>query len=124
MEIAPVSVACSFEVTYDSPSLHVGMSVYDDSGVSPVLVSGPSAMAHVVGNTYRAKFTPPAERPYIIFKAVYTDSGLTVLDDNYSQGSESIIAQSTGGASTSNSTGCSVVGVIDSNQSVVGLVNC
>lgn len=124
MEIAPVSVACSFEVTYDSPTLHVGMSVYDDSGSSPVLVQGPTAMLNVVGNTYRAKFTPPALRPYIIFKAVYTDSGLTTLSPDYSQGSESIIAQSTGGAATSNSTGCSVVGVIDSSHNVVGFVNC
>lgn len=123
MEIAPVSVACSFEVTYDSPDLFVGMSVYDDSGVSPILVSGPTAMLNVAGNTYRGKFTPTFAKPYIIFKAVYTDVGLTTLDDNYSQSSESIIGQ-VFSQPTSNSSGCSVVGVIDSNQDVVGFVRC
>lgn len=112
MELAPIGVPLTFEVTFDSPSLHVGMSVYDNSGASPALVQGPAAMGSVVGNTYQGKFTAPSAKPYIIFKAVYTDSGLTMLDPNYSQGSESIIAQASSSNPTSNSTGCTVVGFI------------
>ena len=123
MELAPQGAVCSFEVTYDSPSLHVGMSVYDDSGLTPVLVQGPTAMLNVVGNTYRAKFTPPAERPYIIFKAVYTDVDLTTLSPDYSQASESIVGQ-VFSSPTSNSTGCNVVGLIDPNNDVVGVIQC
>lgn len=81
---------CSFEVTFDSPSLSVAMSVYDDSGASPTLVQGPSAMVNVVGNMYRAKFTPSANKTYLIFKAVYTSGAFTTLDSTYLSGSESI----------------------------------
>lgn len=123
MELAPVGVSLTFEVTFDNPSLHVGMSVYDNSGGSPVLIQGPLAMSSVVGNTYQGKFTPPLSRPYIIFKAVYTDSGLTTLDPNYSQGSESIIGQVFSQPST-NSTGCTIVGLVEPNDQVAGFVQC
>ena len=123
MELAPVGVSCTFEVTFDSPSLHVGMSVYDNSGADPALIIGPIAMTSVVGNTYQAKFTPPNARPYIIFKAVYTDDTFETLSTDYSQGSESIIAQ-VFSQPTSNSTGCTVVGQIASDDVVVGQVDC
>lgn len=122
MEIAPLGVACSFEVTFDSSSLYVAMSVYDDSGASPVLVTK-TPMTNVVGNTYRGKFSPPATKPYIIFKAVYTDGTYTTLSPNYSQGSESIIAQVIA-QPTSNSTGCSIVGFVDSSNDVIGVIQC
>ena len=122
MELAPQGVACSFEVTFDSPSLFVGMSVFDMSTPSaPVLVQGPTAMINVVGNTYSGSFTPPAARPYVIFKAVYTTSELVDLSPNYSQGSESIIAQFIA-QPTSNSTGCSVVGYVQTQNRNVGSV--
>lgn len=101
MNIAP-NVECTFEVTFDSPSLSVAMSVYDTSGISPVLVSGPAAMTSVVGNTYIGKFTPVNPKEYLIFKAVYTDGTLTTLSPDYSQSSESIIAQTTGSVVTTN----------------------
>ena len=123
MELAPQGVPLTFEVTFDSPSLFVGMSVYDNNGSSPVLVSGRWGGHNVVGNTYQGKFTAPFARPYIIFKAVYTDGTYTTLDDNYSQGSESIIAQ-VFSQPTTNSTGCTIVGLIDSNDDVVGFVKC
>jgi hypothetical protein len=121
MEIAPADLPCSFEVTFDRNDLNVGMSVYDDTGVTPVLVQGPSAMALVVDYTYRAKFTPLNGRSYIIIKAVYTDNTLSVLDSNYSQGSESIIAQQLSGGSSG---GCSIVGYVNQTQTIVGYVNC
>ena len=123
MELAPVGVSLTFEVTFDSPALHVGMSVYDNSGVSPVLVSGPALMNNLVGNTYQGKFTPPSAKPYIIFKAVYVDSGLTTLSPDYSQGSESIIGQVFSQPST-NSTGCTIVGLVEPNNEVTGFVQC
>lgn len=98
MQLVPAETSLSFEVTFDSPTLYVGMSVYDDSGATPVLVQGPTAMLNVVGNTYRAKFTADVGKSYIIFKAVYTSAALTTLDSNYSQGSESIKAEYVGGS--------------------------
>lgn len=123
MELAPSGVPLTFEVTFDRDDLFVGMSVYDNSGVNPVLVSGPAIMSSVVGNTYQGKFTAPLPRPYIIFKAVYTDEELTTLSEDYSQGSESIIAQSLP-QPTSNSAGCSVVGIISNENDVIGQVRC
>jgi hypothetical protein len=91
MEFVPPGSPCSFEVTFDSPSLPVAMSVYDDSGLTPVLIQGPSAMDVVAGNTYRAKFTPSQGKSYIIIKSVYTDGTFTTLDTDYASGSESVI---------------------------------
>lgn len=124
MELAPSGVSLSFEVTFDRNDLHVGMSVYDDSGVSPVLVQGPSAMLNVVGNTYRGKFTALDTLSYIIFKAVYTDNTFMTLDSNYSQGSESIKAETIGGGGGGSGGGCAVIGYITNNDTVIGLVNC
>ncbi len=121
MEFAPAGVSLSFEVTFDSDELNVGMSVFDDSGSLPALLLSPFAMLNVVGNTYRGKFTAEPGKSYIIFKAVYTDETLETLDDNYSQGSESIKAeylnQNSGG-------GCPVLGIVDNNNTIIGLVNC
>jgi hypothetical protein len=120
MEFAPAGVSLSFEVTFDRNDLFVGMSVFDDSGSLPVLLLSPFAMLNVVGNTYRGKFANPEPgKSYIIFKAVYTDDTFTELDNNYSQGSESIKAEY-----LNNASGCAVVGFVDNNNTVVGLVNC
>jgi hypothetical protein len=89
MQQVPAS-QLSFEVTFDSPSLHVGMSVYETTTGTPSLVAGPTAMAQVTGNTYFSRFTPTAGKQYVIYKAVYSDSGLTTLDPNYAPGTESI----------------------------------
>lgn len=90
MEFAPSGVALSFEVTYDSPSLFVGMSVLDTTGPTPVLVSGPNLMANAYGNTYIGQFTPSAGKSYLIVKSVYTDGTLAAVDTNYASGSETI----------------------------------
>lgn len=124
MELAPADVPLSFEVTFDSPSLHVAMSVYNDTGANPVLAFGPVAMQNVVGNTYRAKFTGTLGQNYIIFKAVYTDGTFNTLSQDYSQGSESIVCQFNSLPPTSNSDGCEIVGLIDLQNAVVGIVEC
>lgn len=123
MQLAPSGVPLSFEVTFDSSSLDVGMTVYDDSGADPVLVQGPSAMALVAGNTYRAKFTPAVDKSYIVIKAVYTDDTLTTMSSDYAQGSESIIAKNltTGPFPTPT---CEVVGIVIDNDTLTGVVEC
>lgn len=120
MQTVPAGVSLNFEVTFDVPGLPVAMSVYDVSGVSPILVSGPTAMFAVVGNTYGGKFTALEAKSYIIVKAVYTDGTFTTLSSNYSQGSESIVAENLNGSSTNGA----VIGIVDNHLTVVGLVNC
>lgn len=120
MELAPAGVPLSFEVTFDRSDLHVGMSVYDDSGASPVLLLSPFAMAWVAGYTYRGKFTAENGKSYIIIKAVYTTSDLNVLSPDYSQGSESIVTQY---ISSNNEAPAPVVGIVDEDEAVVGLVD-
>jgi hypothetical protein len=108
MELAPVGVPLSFEVTFTDPGLHVAMSVYDDSGLFPVLVVGPSAMLNWVGNSYRGKFIAPMAKSYLILKAVYTDGSFSTLSPDYVQATESILAQYMNNAGG----GCGVVGLV------------
>lgn len=95
MNLAVADKSHSFEATW-GPGLDVAMSVYDDSGGSPSLIQGPSAMTNVVGGTYRGKFTPAADKQYVVFKAVYTDGTFTTLHPDYSQSSETIVTAPAG----------------------------
>jgi hypothetical protein len=125
MELVPANVALSFEVTFDSPILDVAMSVYNTTGGSPQLVQGPTAMSLLVGNTYFGKFNPDVNKSYVIVKAVYTDETFTTMSPNYSQGSESIYAQDVGGGGGGGGGGSpEIVGYIDSNNEIVGIVEC
>lgn len=119
MELAPAGTPLSFEVTFDSPDLSVGMSVYDDTGDNPVLVQGPSLMSLVAINTYRGKFTAELGHSYIVIKAVYTDDTLLEINTDYAQGSESLIAQNVGGPNLS-----SVIGIVLPDNIVTGQVQC
>jgi hypothetical protein len=123
MELAPADVPLSFEVTFDANDLHVGMSVYDDTGLTPILVAGPSAMTLVADYTYRGKFTAADGRNYIIIKAVYTDDTFSTLNPNYSQGSESIVAQVIGGGGNSSPPDGAIVGFVIPNDIVIGLIS-
>lgn len=118
MEFAPAGRPLSFEVTFTAPDLDVGMTVYDDSGASPVLLLPPFAMVNVYGNTYRGKFTAEDGKNYIVIKSVYTDNTLTTLDPNYLAGSESVVAQYLVVSAPY------IVGVVDNNEDVIGLVDC
>jgi len=125
MEFAPTGAQLSFEVTFDNPSLNVAMSVYDVTLSSPVLVQGPTAMTIVFGNTYQGKFTPTINgKAYVILKAVYTDNTFTTLNSAYSQGSESIIVESLSSGGGGTTLVNPVIGYIDDNNEVMGLVNC
>lgn len=122
MEIAPPNVELPFEVTYSSPSLPVAMSVYDMTSGTPVLISGPTAMVNLSGtNTYVGLFTLAIEKTYLILKAVYTDLSFSVLDTDYSQGSETITTTGSSGGSGSASS-CELVGYIQNNNPVVGFI--
>lgn len=122
MELAPSGVPLSFEVTFPSSGLPVAMSVYDDSGSLPVLISGPLAMYNIPStNTYRGKFTAEAEKSYIILKAVYTDGTFVSLDPDYSQGSESVVAQDLNPSAAFN--GCELIGFVD-DGCPTGFVPC
>jgi hypothetical protein len=123
MELAPAGVPLSFEVTFDSPSLYVGMAVYNDSGSTPVQVGSVIAMLNIPGtNTYRGKFSASANFNYIIIKGVYTDNTYTTYSSNYAQGSESIVAQNIGGPNPG--VGGTVVGFVQPAPALVGIVNC
>lgn len=124
MELAPAAVSLTFEVTYDSPSLHVAMSVYDTTSSSPSLVSGATAMDNVVGYTYIGKFTPELNHTYLIFKAVYTDNTFDTLDTDYAAGTESIVAENISGGGGGGSGGGAVIGFVLPSPTVIGLVQC
>lgn len=96
MEFVQAGVPLSFEVTFDSPDLYVGMAIFDLSGVSPFLVAM-VPMQNVYGNTYCGQFTPSAGKRYLINKAVYTDNTYTVFNQYYYQGSETVRADDIAG---------------------------
>ena len=117
MNLAPAGVNLSFEVTFDSDSLNVAMSVYDTTSGSPILVQGPLAMASVYASTYFGRFTGLSGRTYVLVKAVYTDNTFTTLSPDYAQGSESIAVVDIGGGSGSTNS-CAVVGVVYDNNPI------
>jgi hypothetical protein len=108
--LLPAGVPSSFVTSSNNPDLAVGMSVYDNSGASPVLILGPVRMVPFVGNAYEAKFTPQNGKTYLVFIAIYTDLTFTTLQAGYDQQVESVTAM------TANNT--VVV------QNVTGLIDC
>ena len=92
MQYVSNEIELPFEVTFDSSSLNVGLSVYDVTS-SPVLIAGPTAMVNVVGNTYLGKFTPQFGKRYLVTKNVYTDNLLNVLNTDYANMSEAFVCQ-------------------------------
>jgi hypothetical protein len=82
--IAPAGVPVSLIALFDGANpARVAMSLYDDSGASPSLISGPLLMTPVVGNAYRSKVTFANGKTYIAFMGVYTDGTFTVLDPSF-----------------------------------------
>lgn len=123
MELVPPDVALPFEVTFDSPDLDVAMRVFNVSSGSPIQVGSPIPMTVAYGNTYFGRFTAVVDRAYVINLAVYTDNTYATLDDNYSQGSESIYAQTSGGGGSTQAVG-EVVGYVENTGAIEGQVVC
>lgn len=119
MELVPAGVPLAFEVTFDRDDLDVAMSVYDVTGVSPVLVQGPTAMQLVVGNTYKGVFTPEAGKNYLVLKAVYLSNTFAALDPDYSQGSETMRAEYVNLPTSA----CEITGFIESNNEIIGMLD-
>lgn len=124
MEIAPAGATVSFEVTFSSPDLNVGMVVYNVSGVSPVLVAGPIAMTNAQANTYVANFAPQANISYLVIKSIYTDDTLATLDLTEPASSETVYGVNIGGGSGGGSGGGTLVGFVVPNPTLVGLIKC
>jgi len=122
MEQVPAGEVLTFEVTYQSPSLNVGLTIFNTTTGTPILVEGPIAMQNVSGtNTYVANFTGEDGETYLAVKAVYTDDTLTTVDQDFGQGSESFIAVNSGGGGAGGS-GCELVGQIINNNPIVGYI--
>lgn len=124
MEIAPAGASVSFEVTFSSPDLFVGMTVYNTSGVNPVLVAGPIAMINAQANTYIANFTPLANISYLVIKSIYTDDTFTNLDLTEPASSETVYGANLGGSGGGGSGGGTLVGYVIPNPTIVGLIKC
>lgn len=93
MNLIASNFPVTIDVTYDSPGLFVGLSVFDMSTGAPVQVGGVIPMPNVPdSNSYAKNFTPAANKPYLFLKQVYTDGTYTVVDANYSPGSEGAYA--------------------------------
>lgn len=122
MELAAGNVPVACEVTYDSPDLFVGMSVYDVTNLGVPILLSQILMTNVVGNTYVSGFIPLAGRSYLVFKAVYTSSALITFDGLHSQASETIVGYDFGQAPGPGIV--SVIGYVDCNGPIVGPVNC
>lgn len=88
MGMVKIGQKFSFSVTYDSPLLFVQAELYDDSGLSPILLATVE-MENYAGNSYRGNFTPTDEMSILANIAVFTDGTFSVRDDNYSETDES-----------------------------------
>ncbi len=108
-------------MTFDSPSLSVGIVVFDTTA-SPVKVAGPTLMPLLYGNTYYGTFTPEDSKAYVIVKSVYTDDTLDTLDAAYNAGSESIFAQTIGGGGGSGDAE-TIYGYVDTVSEIIGFVD-
>jgi hypothetical protein len=117
--LVPAGVEQSFVTSGNSPSLAIGMSVYDNSGASPSLVHGPTLMTNFVGNSYESKYTFPTGN-FLVFIAVYTDSSLTVLLNGYEEQVEAVSSRPL----AFNAPVQSIVGYVVPNEDVEGEVQC
>lgn len=109
--ICQVGIPVNFTAVFDGPTpANVAFSVYDDTGVTPVLLNSPVAMAQVAGNSFRGKFTPLAGKLYVVFMAAYTDTTFSSLDPTY--------------AAIQQAVSLSPLTLLPPAQNVVGIIQC
>jgi hypothetical protein len=92
----PAGIPVNFTAVFNNPTpSRVALSVYDDTGATPVLLLSPVAMNQVNDNVYSGKFTPENGKQYVVFMAVYTDATFVTLDNSFktAEQSVSVIAQ-------------------------------
>lgn len=119
-EVAP-GIALPYEVNFGDPGLaFVAMTVFDETGNSPVQVQGPAAMLNTAGGMYRGKFNATAGKSYSILKTVYTDGTYTTRDNNYAESSETIYARQASLAPVVSLV--DLVGVVDDNSELSGSI--
>jgi hypothetical protein len=106
--LLPAGIPASFVTSGNSPSLYLGLSIYDNTDSDPELVYGPVLMDNFIGNAYQGKFTPEAGKTYLAFMAVYTDASLENLDDDYQQDVQAFTSMT----------------LTQSIQSVMGSIDC
>lgn len=120
MELVPAGVPITFAAAFDSSGLPVAMSVYETTSGTPVLLLSPFAMGAVVGGVYCGRFTPGNGKSYVVVKAVYTNGSFSAFNPAYEQQCESVYAQYL----NSNNSGGEIVGVVDTNSTIIGSVVC
>lgn len=109
--LLPAGIPANFTAIFNNPTpAFVALSVYDDTGLTPVLLLSPTAMNQVTSNAYSGKFTPAAGKLYVVFMAVYTDATFTTLDNSFKTAEQAVpvVAQY----------------LTPPVQNVVGLVDC
>lgn len=81
------------EVTYDQPSLNVGLTVSKWTGSAWVQVGVTTAVPDTGtgSNTYGATFTPADNSLYLVELAVFTDNTFTTYQDGYLASSRSFV---------------------------------
>jgi hypothetical protein len=90
--LLPAGVKAPFSTSSNSTGLFVGLTVYDTSGASPVLVSGPTLMSNYFGFCYQGSFIPTSGKQYLVVAAVYTDDTLSTINAGYQQQSWEVTA--------------------------------
>lgn len=92
--LVPAGVSNTFSAVFPGAvPARVALSVYDDSGESPVLVQDPTLMAEVLNPVYRGKFTPASGIPYIVLMAVYETGAFEDLDTDFTPVTVDLIAE-------------------------------
>src|SRR5208282_4134742 len=93
----PSGTPASITVTLDQPGLFVGFKFFDDSGASPVQITGEEGQINGVfpalnfsGVSYRVKLPGTPSKWFIANIAVYTDGTYTTVDTDEPQGDDSI----------------------------------
>jgi hypothetical protein len=96
----PSGLPASIGVTLDAPGLFVGATIWDDSGPTPVQVTGLAGMVGAddgvlpmlnwVGNSYRAQVTGSSGKWYLVQVSTYTDGTYETVSGNEPEGDDEI----------------------------------
>jgi len=92
--VAQAGLPVNFSAVFPSANPNfVAMSVYDDTGATPVLLLSPVKMNNVHNSVFSQKFTPANGKLYVVFMAVYTDGTFGTLDGAFNPQSATVEGQ-------------------------------